>query len=339
MYGKLFTSLYQGTLRGCSDEILVFTNLIAHADAHGHVDKHYRAIAEETGIDVDRVKAALANLEAPDPESRSPEEEGRRIVPIDEHRAWGWRIVNYPKYRSIRNEDDRREQNRLAQQRWRDKQKQADVSTVSQDKPLSAQAEAEAEAEADTEEEKQKKKQQLPKKASPKTDEEWLTSLQNSEVYSHLNVRHEFGKAGVWCETNGRQCTRRFFVNWLNKARPMESSIKANGTSNGNAYDPRKDIMSPHYEMPPTRTSFRDACDYYFKCEDFEHSRTEYERMRGNWLKTSWATGYEKEVDEYERSSVFRERFGEKGSVTTGTRDANGRGVSRRKESDPVPVS
>jgi hypothetical protein len=147
MYGKLFTSLYQGTLRGCADEILVFTNLIAHADAHGCVDKHYRAIAEETGISIDRVKAAIANLEAPDPESRSPEEGGRRIIPLDDHRAWGWLIVNYGKYRAIRNEDDRREQNRLAQQRWRDKQKEVRVSTVSQDKPRSAQAEEEEEEE------------------------------------------------------------------------------------------------------------------------------------------------------------------------------------------------
>lgn len=142
MYGKLFSSLFQGTLRGCADEILVFTNLIAHADSVGNVDKHYRAIAEETGISIDRVKAAIANLEAPDPESRSPEEEGKRLIPLDEHRAWGWNIVNYAKYRSIRNEEDRREQNRLAQERFRAKKRAEKddhlvsiVSRVSQDKP------------------------------------------------------------------------------------------------------------------------------------------------------------------------------------------------------------
>lgn len=150
MYAKLFTSLYQGTLRGCADEILVFTNLLAHADATGLVDKHWRSISEETGISIERVKTAIANLEAPDPESRSPEMEGRRIVPLDEHRAWGWHIVNYGKYRAIRNEDDRREQNRLAQQRWRDKQKSDGVnkiSRVSQDKPKQKQ---EAEEEENT---------------------------------------------------------------------------------------------------------------------------------------------------------------------------------------------
>lgn len=145
MYVKLFASLYQGTLRGKSDEILVFTNLLAHADKHGIVDKHWRAISEETGLSKEQVQAAIKNLEAPDIESRSPEMNGARITRLDEHRAWGWMVVNYEKYRAIRNEDDRREQNRIAQERWRNKHL---VSNVSRAKPLSAQAEAEADTEA-----------------------------------------------------------------------------------------------------------------------------------------------------------------------------------------------
>lgn len=159
MYVKLFASLYQGTLRGCSDEILVFTNLLAHADQYGIVDKHWRAISEETGLPKERVEKAIINLEAPDPESRSPEMDGSRIVRMDEHRAWGWKIVNYGKYRSIRDEDDRREQNRIAQEKFRNKNKppkeivsnskpaSADSNQSKPRKPMSAQAEAEAEAE------------------------------------------------------------------------------------------------------------------------------------------------------------------------------------------------
>ena len=137
MYVKLFSSLYQGTLRGRSDEILVFTNLLAYSDQHGLVDKHFKAIADETGLPLDRVHAAIVSLESPDEESRSQESEGRRILRMDAHRAWGWKIVNYGKYRAIRSEDDRREQNRLAQERWRNKQ----------NKPPSAQAEGEGKAE------------------------------------------------------------------------------------------------------------------------------------------------------------------------------------------------
>lgn len=149
MYAKLFTSIYQGTLRGNSHGLLVFTNLLAHADMEGRVDIHPRAIAEEVGLTVEEVKKALLVLESTDDESRSPEEQGRRIVRLDEHRAWGWIVVNYVKYRSIRNEDDRREQNRRSQAAWRAKQKDValTVSEVSRDKPRSAHTEAEVHTE------------------------------------------------------------------------------------------------------------------------------------------------------------------------------------------------
>lgn len=150
MYAKLFKSIYQGTLRGDSGGILVFTNLLANADQTGRVDMHPRAIAEEIGLDVDRVKEILLRLESPDDESRSPELEGRRIVRIDGHRAWGWEIVNYLKYRAIRNEEDRREQNRASQERWRNKQSKPASAEAKQEKPRkpeSAQGEAEGEEE------------------------------------------------------------------------------------------------------------------------------------------------------------------------------------------------
>lgn len=175
MYVKLFASLYQGTLRGRSHAILVFTNLLANADQYGHVDKHWAAIAGEVGLTVDDVKIAVHELEAPDPESRTQAEEGRRIVPLDEHRAWGWRIVNYGKYREIRNAEDRREQNRVAQEKFRNKNNPLSA-TVSQGKPQSAHAEAEAEAEAKGEVEvKAAKKQTLPAPQSDATEKNVAT--------------------------------------------------------------------------------------------------------------------------------------------------------------------
>ena len=141
LYAKLFTSIYQGTLRGNSHGLLVFTNLLAHCDKDGIADIHPRAIAEEVGLTSEQVRAALDVLESPDDESRSPEEQGRRIIRMDEHRAWGWRVVNYAKYRAIRNEDDRREQNREAQARWREKNKQSKPASADgeTDKPIQKQ--------------------------------------------------------------------------------------------------------------------------------------------------------------------------------------------------------
>ena len=157
MYCKLFASLYQGTLRGRSDEILVFTNLLAHTSAGGMVDIHFRAVAEETGLSLDRVKRAILVLESPDEESRSPEEQGARLVRLDEHRAWGWRVVNHGKYRAIKNEDDRAEQNRLAQARFRERKKaeangetSSEVNSVSESN--TSKPKQRHKAEADTEE-------------------------------------------------------------------------------------------------------------------------------------------------------------------------------------------
>ena len=62
-------------------------------------------------------------------------------MPLDEHRVWGWRLVNFAKYRAIRNEDDRKEQNRIAQAKWRER------NASKPRKPISAHTEAEAEAE------------------------------------------------------------------------------------------------------------------------------------------------------------------------------------------------
>jgi len=171
LYAKLFTSIYQGTLRGNSHGLLVFTNLLAHCDKDGIADIHPRAVAEEVGLTVEQVRAAIEELESPDDESRSPEEQGRRIVRMDDHRAWGWRVVNYVKYRAIRNEEDRREQNRRAQEAWRKKHKppSAEVSRdkppsaeVSQAKPQSAHTEADTEAEA-----KAKNKREARERAAP----------------------------------------------------------------------------------------------------------------------------------------------------------------------------
>lgn len=121
MYAKVFASLWDGSLRGKSDAILVFVNLLSHADCEGFVDRHFKAISDETGLDLDRVKFALLELEAPDPESRSPNLQGTRIERIDDHRDWGWRVVNYLHYRNLSNRLIEREANRLRQARFREK--------------------------------------------------------------------------------------------------------------------------------------------------------------------------------------------------------------------------
>jgi hypothetical protein len=100
-YAKIFDSLWDGSMRGLTDPLLVFINLLTHSDEFGVVDRHWRAISDETGLDETRIINAISFLEQPDPESRTPDCEGRRIVRLDSHRTWGWKIVNHLKYRQL----------------------------------------------------------------------------------------------------------------------------------------------------------------------------------------------------------------------------------------------
>lgn len=119
MYCKLFPSLWQGSLRGRSTDILVFVNLLSHADPQGIVNIDFQTVSDEVGVPVRKVKEACVNLETADPDSRSTAANGARIQRLSEQRLWGWRIVNYLAYRALRTEEDRREQNRVSQQNSR----------------------------------------------------------------------------------------------------------------------------------------------------------------------------------------------------------------------------
>lgn len=72
--------------------------LIAHEPGRrGRIDMTLKALAGRACLSPDDTKRALEVLMAPDPESRSSEEEGRRVAPIDPSRPWGWRLVTWEK--------------------------------------------------------------------------------------------------------------------------------------------------------------------------------------------------------------------------------------------------
>lgn len=57
---------------------------------------------------------------------------------------------------------------------------------------------------------------------APADDETWLAELEKAPAYQGINIRCELGKMQQWCQVNGKQPSRRRFVNWLNNARPMQ---------------------------------------------------------------------------------------------------------------------
>lgn len=117
--------------------------MLALADADGVVRASIGGLAHAARVTREDCAAALATLESPDPDSRSEEFEGRRIEKID----GGFRLLNFPKYREARSDEERKEYMRLYMQNYRkqhvSKRKQK-VNSVSSGKPQLAQAEAEA---------------------------------------------------------------------------------------------------------------------------------------------------------------------------------------------------
>src|SRR5262245_26829015 len=96
----------------------------------------------------------------------------------------------------------------------------------------------ETEAEPDTEPEQSRAEASRGKPRSVRApvpaDDEFLDGLQKNPAYSMLNVRHCYQRMMVWCETNGKQPSRRRFINWLNREdKPMTAKVQK---PTGNAY-------------------------------------------------------------------------------------------------------
>lgn len=98
-YTPLFSSLTRGSLYGKWPDIGLWPIVLSLSDKNGLVDIHHRMLAGITGLPEDEVRACMERFCAPDPSSRSEEAGGARLVLVDEHRDWGWRIVNHGYYR------------------------------------------------------------------------------------------------------------------------------------------------------------------------------------------------------------------------------------------------
>lgn len=146
MYAKVFSQIFDGTLCtvGPWESLVTFQQLLILADQEGHVDMTATAISRRTTIPIEIIEKGIAALLLPDPESRTPTEEGRRIVPLSEGRAWGWRIVNYKHYRQLKREEDRRSYHRDYWHTRKDKTQHTQHTQQTQPNQPIAEAKAEA---------------------------------------------------------------------------------------------------------------------------------------------------------------------------------------------------
>jgi hypothetical protein len=141
-FTKLFSTIIHSTVWRTDMHIkVVWVTLLAMADRNGRVWASVPGLADAARVSLEQCVDALTVLKAPDKWSRTKADDGRRIKDIE----GGWELLNYLKYREMRDEEERRFQTRQAVARHR--LKKAAVSHRKPRKPMKAQAEAEAEAE------------------------------------------------------------------------------------------------------------------------------------------------------------------------------------------------
>ena len=108
MYGKIFECIYEGTLYGQWEAIITFQQMIVLCDDEGFLDMTPPALAAKTSIPLEIIQKGIEILEKDDPYSRTPGEDGKRIIRISSNRPWGWKIVNHAKYRKMVSNEDRK---------------------------------------------------------------------------------------------------------------------------------------------------------------------------------------------------------------------------------------
>ncbi len=130
-WGKHFASMYEGSMRGSGSAVFavwgyVISHMVPSKKHQGTtVQINPEIVAFLIGEKVEVVEGVLAKLCSPDAKSRTQTEEGRRLVKVAEYL---YRVVNGDYYRSIRNEEDRREYQRVKQAEYRAKERAKGVA-------------------------------------------------------------------------------------------------------------------------------------------------------------------------------------------------------------------
>lgn len=220
------------------------TGFVVPPGWYGFVEAAGPGIVRRSMAEMEPGMIALEKLGNPDPESRSSEFDGRRLVRVD----GGYIVLNFMKYR------DKDNTAAVRAQRYRDKQKitnvheatsRRDVNTVTRDSSCGVtKAEAEAEAEAPslpglstnpTERETARKRAAIPAApgVAPQVWDDWLTLRKAKKAPVTATViesaTKEAAKAGmtleafliVWC----RRGSQGLEADWLKPAERQNGSL------------------------------------------------------------------------------------------------------------------
>jgi len=109
---KLFNSILHSTIWSEPNHVrIVWITMLAMSNRYGDVDASIPGLARMAGQSVEEVEDAITRFLSPDPYSRTPDNDGRRIKTI----VGGWHLLNHGKYRELLSAEERKEYNRKKQ--------------------------------------------------------------------------------------------------------------------------------------------------------------------------------------------------------------------------------
>lgn len=146
-FAKVFESILLSSIWTEPDHVLrLWITFLVRCNRHGYVEGSIPGLARLANISIEKCEDAIARLEAPDPYSKTPDNEGRRI----RRHERGWLVLNHAVYRDLLGvQDDELSQTpeavRKRRQRERERQRDNGVTGVTSrdsDTPPSASASA-----------------------------------------------------------------------------------------------------------------------------------------------------------------------------------------------------
>lgn len=179
----------------------------------GTVDMTLRLLAARAAMSPEEAKSALEILMAPDPQSRTHEHEGRRLLPLDPDRSWGWRVANWDAYEEAREAAF----HSVRQQRYRDRHSPSrTVTEPSQEDALPSRHVTESHALSLADPEKEKEKENIYRGApAPKTPRFLPPSIE--EVRAEVQTKgFHFSAERFWAhyESNGWMVGKNKMKSW-----------------------------------------------------------------------------------------------------------------------------
>lgn len=224
-FTKLFSSIIKSSV-WCEPHptVRVWITMMADCDPNGSVYAAIPGLANLARVTVAECEAAISTFLSPDPYSRTPDNEGRRIEVIE----GGWRLLNYQIYRDKRDDGARRAQNREAQQRHRTRQQvSAEMLTKNDKSQESAQVRSQK---SDNRKDQEQKQERVRSPKGSRLPADWQPSEEDMQFALKkrpgLNVKEEADKfRDYWHDVAGAKgCKVGWAATWRNWVRRADVS-------------------------------------------------------------------------------------------------------------------